>query len=64
MLNNVTEVYVGPVEDASTLDDERLKIGLPPMSVYVKLLGEAYGREVVWDPVLEIEDMPVKYPQP
>lgn len=63
-VDGVTQVYVWPVEDARTLDEERAKIGLPPMSEYVKLIGESCGTEVVWNPKLEIGDMPEHYPQP
>lgn len=55
--------YVWPVEDAAGLDSLRAEAGLPPMGEYVKMVGEAYAVECVWDPSLGIDDMPVKYPQ-
>jgi hypothetical protein len=42
--------YPDPIEDLDSLEARRAAVGLPPMDVYVKAMGEMFKVPVVWPP--------------
>ena len=50
-----TACYVWPVARPQSLDRRRSRVGLPTMDEYVKMVGEGFDFDVVWDKTIDVE---------
>lgn len=52
-----TACYVWPVARPQSLDRRRSRVGLPTMDEYVKMVGEGFDFDVVWDKTIDVKEL-------